>query len=174
MNSIVQCCLCTPLVFIPLMLHPSSTKHLLRMETKVDSCCLSSLKGNSWCLVFLFPLLSSSPLLLSWLGAGLLLAGRQHDVVWEQLLADSVPELVIKRSPETFFCRSQSRLLSRSLLSHVYHTRSKQCRKGVCLDCFHLKKKKELETFDQSWEVRVTNVVKCHIFNQRNLTHPRN
>lgn len=106
------------------------------METKVDSCCLLSLKGNAQCLVFPLTLFSSSLLLLSWLSAGPLLAGRQHDVVWEQLLADSVPELVI-RSPETFFYRPESRLLSRSLLSRVYLTCSKQCKKGVCLDCLH-------------------------------------
>lgn len=91
---------------------------------------------------FPLPLLSSSLLLLSWLGAGLLLAGRRHEVVWEQLLADRIHELVIKRSPETFFCSPQSTLLSRSLLPCVYHRHSKQSGKGVRLECFHLKKKK--------------------------------
>lgn len=103
---------------------------------------------------FPLPLLSSSLLLLSWLGAGLLLAGRRHEIVWEQLLADRIHELVIKRSPEIFFCSLQSTLLSRSLLPCVYHRHSKQSGKGVRLECFHLKKRKRLKhlIIHERWE----------------------
>lgn len=96
---------------------------------------------------FPLPLLSSSLLLLSWLGAGLLLAGRRHEVVWEQPLADRIHELVIKRSPETFFS-PQSRLLSRSLLPCVYDTHSKHSGKGGAFGLLLFEKRKKVEAFE--------------------------
>lgn len=139
-RCIVQFCLCAPVVFTPVMSHPPNTKPLQGMGTSVDLCCLSWLKGYSWCLVFPFHLL------LSWLRAGLLLAGRRREVVWEQLLADRIHELVIKRSPGTFFCSPQSRLLSRSLLLvFVIILTPSSLGKGVPLDCFYLKKGKKLK-----------------------------
>lgn len=79
-----------------------------------------------------------------------MLAGRRHEVVWEQLLADRIHELVIKRSPETFFCSPQSRLLSCFLLPCVYDTHSKQSGKGGVFGLLSFEKRKKVETFDQA------------------------
>lgn len=145
----MQFCLCAPFVFIPVMSHPPNTKTSSGDGNFSGPVLFILTKGLFLVPCFPLPLLSSSLLLLSWLRAGLLLAGRRHEVVWEQFLADRIHELVIKRSPDTFFCSPQSRLLSRSLLPCVCdNTHAQQSGKGGAFGLLSFEKRKKVEIFD--------------------------
>lgn len=93
--SCVYCCFSSS--------HAPSTQCQTSPEDGNEAGLMLPVGTEGQCLVprFPLPMPSSSLLLPSWLGAGLL-AGGQRDVLWGQLLASSVPELPITRSPGTF------------------------------------------------------------------------